>query len=312
MIAGAVLEVNTGPTASILRGQRISGAGTVQWGADGVLVSVFSGAIDPVGGGVLGDGSGGAYFVWARDFGSGTGGGVGPYIAYGRRLNGAGFPITGFGVGTPPNSAALLGALADGQTDVSEVRPLPDGAGGLILVAACSDWWQAENTLSVTPAGVISLNHATSSGLHDWSRASETPSWENRADGLSSALFLRVVADGSGGAIIAYTHGGHIYAAKVNNSGVTTSVDPVNISGLGPELLVMPNPTRGTIRVSFTLRERASAQLELFDITGRRILTLDEGTSAKGPHNVEVAPRERLTGRLRNAHHQRRDKSLGA
>jgi hypothetical protein len=47
-----------------------------------------------------------------------------------------------------------------------------------------------------------------------------------------------------------------------------------------------PNPFRTTTRVDFTMAQRGTAQLGVFDITGRRVATLFDGVADAGPHAV--------------------------
>jgi hypothetical protein len=51
-----------------------------------------------------------------------------------------------------------------------------------------------------------------------------------------------------------------------------------------------PNPTRGgDLNVVFALPSGASAQLELLDISGRRILSREVGSLGAGQHEVDLA-----------------------
>ena len=53
---------------------------------------------------------------------------------------------------------------------------------------------------------------------------------------------------------------------------------------------VRPNPASGRdLRVAFALRDAAPAQLELLDVTGRRILARDVGALGAGRHSVNLA-----------------------
>jgi outer membrane protein assembly factor BamB len=49
-----------------------------------------------------------------------------------------------------------------------------------------------------------------------------------------------------------------------------------------------PNPCRGDARIAFTLAEAASATMELYDISGRKVRTLLQQHLAEGEHDVAV------------------------
>jgi hypothetical protein len=53
---------------------------------------------------------------------------------------------------------------------------------------------------------------------------------------------------------------------------------------------VQPNPSRGAVRVAFTLPSARPATLDLMDVTGRRVARQDVGALGAGRHSVEFAP----------------------
>lgn len=69
-------------------------------------------------------------------------------------------------------------------------------------------------------------------------------------------------------------------------AGATTAVD--NPTGLPARLLVraMPNPFRAATEVRFDLPRQAPVRVEVFDLSGRRVAVLTEGTRNAGPHSV--------------------------
>jgi predicted lipoprotein with Yx(FWY)xxD motif len=98
-----------------INAQRVSGAGSVQWTADGVPISIPGGQAPPT---IISDGSGGAIIVWYDD----RNGMDSDVLA--QRINSAGVPqwmVNGMGIST---------AVGD------QVRPqiTSDGAGGAIIV----------------------------------------------------------------------------------------------------------------------------------------------------------------------------------
>jgi hypothetical protein len=104
-----------------------------------------------------------------------------------------------------------------------------------------------------------------------------------------------ICTDGAGGAIIAYTRGGDIYAAIVGSGGAVTSVPEPGLLGTGLTIeSVSPNPTRSAVRVDFTMVRAGDVQLDLFDVQGRKVLGRDEGRLTAGPHGLEFAPKTPL------------------
>jgi len=53
-------------------------------------------------------------------------------------------------------------------------------------------------------------------------------------------------------------------------------------------LTVAPNPVRGMGRVTFTLPEVAQVRLAVYDVLGREVAVLAEGTQAPGPHEATL------------------------
>jgi len=58
---------------------------------------------------------------------------------------------------------------------------------------------------------------------------------------------------------------------------------PIPAFALGP---IEPNPTRGPLRLAFSLAEAAPATLAVFALDGRRVRTLASGAGAAGAHEV--------------------------
>jgi hypothetical protein len=50
----------------------------------------------------------------------------------------------------------------------------------------------------------------------------------------------------------------------------------------------MPNPTSGPLKVSFSLANGRGAQLDLFDVSGRRVLSRDVGALGAGSHVLDL------------------------
>jgi FlgD Ig-like domain len=52
-----------------------------------------------------------------------------------------------------------------------------------------------------------------------------------------------------------------------------------------PELALAPNPFRGSCAITFELPRPGAVRLQVHDVTGRLVRTLEEGTLAAGPHS---------------------------
>ncbi len=65
------------------------------------------------------------------------------------------------------------------------------------------------------------------------------------------------------------------------------AADPCIPPAMAPILQVDPNPFQTRTRISFSLAERTTARLDVFDIRGRKITTLREGHGACGEQNLE-------------------------
>ena len=76
----------------------------------------------------------------------------------------------------------------------------------------------------------------------------------------------------------------HVYVNRnVNNTTATAIVDvPWNASDLA--IRVFPNPVQGSLHVDVKLPQNGMAQLQLLDVTGRKIAMLQQGFETKGTH----------------------------
>lgn len=102
--------------------------------------------------------------------------------------------------------------------------------------------------------------------------------------------------------ILSYLADGDLEVVIGNETGVDhicISVSPDNLTGIGAEpawSLVFqgthPNPLQTRGQLSFTLPERGSVAIDLFDVTGRRVSRLASGTMSEGPHTVEFEGRD--------------------
>lgn len=97
------------------------------------------------------------------------------------------------------------------------------------------------------------------------------------------------LADDSGhahaGAAVGTT-GALTYTALAPLSTCVTGVEPP-VHATAPGLVVSPQPTRGPLRLRFTLPTAGRVAIAVYDVAGRRLATLAEGTYAPGEHAVD-------------------------
>lgn len=82
----------------------------------------------------------------------------------------------------------------------------------------------------------------------------------------------------------------------VSSVPTAVEVEPAILSAR--PLQVTPNPFRGSGSIRFELPSRGMARVEVFDVTGRRVRTLTEGTRSPGPHAVSWDGRDDRGARL--------------
>lgn len=88
----------------------------------------------------------------------------------------------------------------------------------------------------------------------------------------------------------------NVLATAVRLPWSTTAPEGTVATDQGPGLRVSPNPTRAQMRVDFTLPERPSARLEVFDVRGRRLDVLVDGRQGTGAHTTFVDTRAMARG----------------
>lgn len=239
--------------------QRLNGAGAMQWGSSGVVVSnATNDQRYPV---LCSDGGGGAIITW-HDYRRGPNFDV---DVFAQRLNSLGAPQW------TANGVSLCNQAGN------QLYPgiVSDGAGGADII------WYDER--GATPN--LYAQRVNSAGAAQFA-----------ANGVQicgtpyGPYAHSMIPDGAGGAIVAWQDGRttntDVYAAHVSGSGGLSIVLAVENSA--PNGLRLgapsPNPTRRVMSVSFVLPSSGPAALELLDVAGRLIEHHEVGGLGAGSH----------------------------
>ena len=234
--------------------QRITSVGTLSWIATGVVLSATAGLSSPV---IVADGAGGAIVSWAdtRD---------GSSHIYGQRINSAGsvqwLSPTAIGGTTAPG----------GQSDPQLVT---DGAGGAIVT-----WADLRNGVDTD----IYSQRVNASGAVQWT-AGGVP----MCTATNTQDYPVIAIDGAAGAFVVWNDNRslsyRVYAQRVVASGlITTAVStriPASPVSVGNNY---PNPFSAHTSVDVVLGHDSAVTIEVFDVAGRRVRSLDAGRLEAG------------------------------
>jgi len=197
--------------------QRVSAAGAVQWTANGVaLCTATDDQYRPT---IVSDGSGGAIITW-MDGRNGT------YDIYAQRVSAAG------AAQWTSEGLALCTATSDQLTPTIA----SDGSGGAIVA-----WYDHRNGTYD-----IYAQRVSAAGVEQW-----TSNGVALCTATDNQHYTTIVADGSGGAIVAWQdhRSGStwdIYAQRVDQWGYVGTVGPVIVS-----VLDLPNDQGGHVRIKW-------------------------------------------------------------
>ena len=263
--AFVVWDDQRGPGTNIY-GQHLGADGSLAWSADGMLFNSSGAASHPA---LIAAATGHAILAWA-DSRSGTG-----LDLYAQRI---GYPTPGlWGAGGVPV------CVADGD----QAGPVlaADGSGGMI--AAWTDS-RADAALDVYAQRI------DASGALHWNAGGVAVS-----TGPGGQVLPALAFEPDGGAIVAWQdfRGGFAPAIGYQRLSPTGSslwtADPAAVNGprVGPALAlvgVCPNPARHQLAISFSLPDAGPGQLELLDVSGRRLVSLDVGGRIAGPQSARL------------------------
>lgn len=121
-------------------------------------------------------------------------------------------------------------------------------------------------------------------------------SWFPFTEGMPTASVDDLKISGPAGRIRAATHGNGVYERDLLELQFTGTPGGGPGDPAGPGLRVAPNPLRADSRVTFRLPETAPVRLALYDVTGRRLALLVDGTRTAGEHVVPLAPGNLASG----------------
>ena len=288
-------------------GQHVASDGSLQWGANGTIVSSAPGAqVHPV---VCRDGADGAFVTWEDHRGADTDV-YGQHVSYFGVLQwlSAGQPIcTAAGdqwqpMIAPDGTGAALVAWTDQRagSDIYAQRVLADGsavwgASGL-AVGAAANVQQFPSIVGDGRGGaIVAWEDYRSGTIADIFAQRVSPAgapvWTVNGQPVSTAsgnqYGATVVADGDTVGIVVWTDqragGSDIYCQRVP---LVITLDAAPSAPVTVRLAAAPNPAFGAVSFAFTLAREGDVDLAVYDASGRRVRTLARGRRAAGAHSV--------------------------
>ncbi len=153
---------------------------------------------------------------------------------------------------------------------------VPDGSGGSIIT-----WYDSRNAGSAPDVYAQRLD------------GNGAPLWT--LDGISVCMlpnsqdFPAIASDGAGGALVTWEDrrvgNWDIYASRLAGSGVVLGV-PAS-GGVDASMRAWPAPFEDRVELGFTLPWAADVRLEVLDLAGRTVRTVDAGRLAAGQQRLE-------------------------
>ena len=296
--------------------QRLDATGAASWTANGVLLRspINSARGTPE---IATDGGGGAFVVWD----DGRNGGL---AVYGQHVDAAGnfaWPADGAALsGTDASHPTLIAnepghaivAWSDSRSgtglDLYAQRiTYPPGAwaaGGVPLCVAAGD--QNRPVLAADGAGGAiaawsdSRNDAAldvyAQKIDDTGALAWDPAGVAVSTGPGAQILPVIAAEPDGGALVAWQDGRGGFAPAISFQRLSAQGLPMwaqNTVGVGSGLMsglalsgIHPNPARREFSASFSLPDAGPALLELLDVSGRRVASLEVGGQNAGPRSA--------------------------
>jgi len=280
----------------------VDASGNSNWGADGVVVNGPTGNQSEMS--IAGDGQGDAYFVWLQTPNS---------VVSVQKIrfdavklwtsNGVVVPApAGFAQSHPTLTSDLEGGVIVTWSDARSGTSADVWASHILNIGSLDPTWTA-NGVSIAATtnsedfpialedgdggAIIEWQYGTSAGgtgaraqrIHeDGTIAAGWPAGGFTLSSVESSLQQAVIADGGGGALVAWQDkragaNGDIYVQRVDGTGVPVAAGPApTLSGahLG---MPWPNPARSTVALSY-VSQAPITRSEVFDTEGRIVRRL--------------------------------------
>lgn len=271
-------DQRAGASNSDVYAQHVLIGGSVDpgWTADGVAVCTATGSQSSPS--IAGDGAHGAFIAWT----DGRTGNPNSDVYAQHVLSG----------GTmDPAWAANGNGICTAASSQSFAKLVADGSGGALIV------WQ--DFRSGTGFCDVYAQHVLADGSLATGWAANGNAVSTASRNQSAPLLL---ADGAGGAIALWSDGRHgpgtlyLYAQRFQGNGqlggtvLGVPADP----GASLALAVSPCPARGALRLALQLPGGEPAQLEILDVTGRRLWRTEVRGLGAGVRTLDLPGGQRL------------------
>ena len=275
--------------------QRVATDATVEWLAEGVLLTTNAG--DQLLSGIVPDGSGGAIALWMD--GAGT-----TWDLRAQHVNDVGvtqWSAAGLGVCTAAGNQYAPAIVPDGaggavvawQDDrafpIDQIFMARIGAGGTLL-------WPSDGVVPVL-ASVVSAEVRDGVAHVEWQMAAATRAQIERSDD-DGAWSNRATLDADGQGRIRFDDAdvrpAHRYGWRlaIPGAGGVTRVGQTWLDIPVRESFALrgtyPNPSSHDLSTAFSLPAAAPARLEVLDVSGRRVWSREVGTLGAGRHVVSL------------------------
>ena len=240
--------------------QRVNSVGVTLWTPGGVSLSPANGSFAAI----TSDGAGGAIVTWEDPRN------VTDSDIYAQRVDPA---------GVPQWSAGGVPLCAVPTYDQERPTITTDGAGGAIVA-----WGDFRNG---SPYPDIYAQRVNAAGVPQWT-----------ADGTALCTapglqrFPDISSDGTSGAFVAWqddrnsaTTGLDIYAQRVSQNGRLLAVPPDPIQDLA-DVRAWPNPFARQVMIAFSLSTETPVQMEVLDVSGRRVRSSKAVLLSPGRHRL--------------------------
>jgi len=295
--------------------QRINSAGVPQWTADGVLLGSDIGAENTAA--LTSDNAGGAIVAWHSDT-------DGDNDIYAQRINNGVIQWNIGGVSvcaaieqqsypqiTADGSGGAIVAWQDLRNTVSFIDE--DIYAQRINSSGASLWTPNGNLVCAETAQSLQpqiISDGASGAVIVWTdtRFMDYNLYAQRVNAAGTRLWASAgaililaasgqtgpspVTDGAGGVIAAWndTRSGNfdVYANRITGGGITpTAVGDTPTVGRASLGQNHPSPFNPSTTIEYTLTARTPVKIEIFDATGARVASLDEGMREPGTHRAQ-------------------------